>query len=208
MDIISPLNVIYLLAIFLLASQVISARKKWRRHKQVHEEIEKGFLFKKKVNSEEIKIYYRRKGVYLSIDFFGTEIWKPCLVDEKGIEVETLTDIEHSISLTPLSSGSHIPSKSYRVIVSDVYMAEDNNTANDRTSQLCISLQPANNDVSVWSVKRVFKKALILEHQLMGSLYLPKHRNLYFEVGQTVSLISKVTEIGNKYFTLTYRIIK
>lgn len=159
----------------------------------------KGFAFEKDVNTEKIKLFYCYIGKYVTIDFAGDEVRAPYFVNERGTEIDIFLDINCEVFVGGLMPDSMIPSKAYRLTVDKTCLKhnDDGTTYNPQTLQ--VFFRPAKNDVSQWTVAKVEKSDLILEHPLMGKLRVPKRFKKNAEIGQNITLISKVTEFAQSY---------
>ena len=145
---------------------------------------EKGCAFEKDVNIGKTVLYYcydshffmNNKGEKVS-DFFG--------------------DNSFEILVATFSSDSMIPEKAYRVYVAQTDLADEDDDKGKPIIQVCFS--PMKNDISKWTVAKVEIRDLVLEHPLMGKLCVPKRFKEDAQVGETITLISEVTKIGNNY---------
>lgn len=170
-----------------------------RIRKAARQLLEKGFAFEEDVNTEKIKLFYCYRGKFVTVDCDGDDVRAPYFVNECGIEVDIFPDIRREVFVGGLMPDSMIPSKAYRLAIDKTCLKhnDDGTTYNPQTLQ--VFFRPAKNDVSQWTVAKVEKSDLILEHPLMGKLRVPKRFKKNAEIGQNITLISKVTEFAQSY---------
>lgn len=144
----------------------------------------KGCAFEKDVNTGKTVLYY----CYDS-HFF---------MNDKGEKVfDFFEGDSFEILIATLSSDSMIPKKAYRVCVAQTELADEDDDKGKPIIQ--VYFLPMKNDISTWTVAKVEQHDLFLEHPLMGKLRVPKCFKNDAQIGQPMTLISEVTEIGNSY---------
>ena len=175
-----------------------------RIRKAARQLLEKGFSFEKDVNTEKIKLFYCYRGKFVKVGCNGDEVRAPYFANEQGTEVDIFLDINREFFVGGLMPDSMIPSKAYRLAVDKICLKHNEDGATCKPHTLQVFFRPAKNDVSRWTVTEVEKCDLILKHPLMGKLRVPKHFKAGINIGQTITLISEVTEIDNT-FRLKYK---
>ena len=160
---------------------------------------EKGCAFEKDVNMEKIKLFYCYRGKFVTVDCDGDDVRAPYFTNENGTEICLLSEVEREIFIGGLTPDSMVPNKAYRLAVDKTCLKHNDDGTTYTPNTLQVFFQPAKNDISNWTVTEIEKRDLILEHPLMGKLRVPKRFNKDAQIGQMMTLISEVTEIGNSY---------
>lgn len=173
--------------------------KEIRLRKKARKMLKAGLQFKQDIITGKTKLFYCYRGKFLSLDCDGDEIYVPYFVNERGKETTVLPEIRREFYIAPLTSDSMLPDNAYRSTVDKVCLKQNGGGAPYMPMTLQVYFKPANDDISTWSIIKVEKANLVLEHPQMGMLCVPKHFRKNAKIGEEITLISKVSKTAKCY---------